>query len=182
MTIHERLAHFLGTCPDIKRAAFVADSATVHGAVTLGEDSSIFYGAILRGDIQTIIIGKGTNIQDGSIIHLADDYGVEIGEYTTVGHGAMIHACKIGNECLIGMRSTILDGAEIGDHCIIAAGAVVTPRTIIPSGSMVMGAPGKIKRQLTPQEIAGLRAQADKYVIVAKAHAARQAALAAAKA
>lgn len=182
MTIHERLSYFLGTLPDIEQAAFVADSATVHGAITLGEDSSIFYGAILRGDIQTIKIGKGTNIQDGSIIHLADDYGVEIGEYTTVGHGAMIHACKIGNECLIGMRSTILDGAEIGDHCIIAAGAVVTPRTIIPPGSMVMGAPGKIKRPLTPQEIAGLRPQADKYVIVAKAHAARQAALAAAKA
>ena len=171
MTTQERLDFFLQQQPDLSSAAFVAANATINGAVSLGKDSSVFYGAILRGDIQTIRIGEGTNIQDGSILHLADDLGVEIGNFTTVGHGAMIHACQIGNECLVGMRSTILDGAVIGDHCLIAAGAVVTPRTVIPPGSMVMGAPAKIKRQLTSEEIAGLRPWAEKYILVAKAHA-----------
>jgi carbonic anhydrase/acetyltransferase-like protein (isoleucine patch superfamily) len=175
MTTEERLAFYLGQSPRLEAAAFIADNATIHGAVTLGRDASVFYGSILRGDIQTINIGEGTNIQDGTIIHLADEYGVEIGSYTTVGHGAMIHACTIGNECLIGMRSTILDGAVIGDHCLVAAGAVVTPRTVIPPGSMVMGAPAKVKRPLTPEEIAGLRPWAEKYILVARAHAARQA-------
>lgn len=173
MTIHERLEKYLGKQPDVAKAAFVAPNATILGSVTLGTDSSVFYGAILRGDIQDIIIGNGTNIQDGTIIHLADEYPAIIGDYTTVGHGAMIHACTIGNECLIGMRSTILDGAVIGDHCLIAAGAVVTPRTVIPPGSMVMGAPAKVKRQLTEEEIAGLRPWAEKYIHVARAHAAR---------
>lgn len=173
MTIHERLEKYLGRQPDVAKAAFVAPNATILGSVTLGTDSSVFYGAILRGDIQDIIIGNGTNIQDGTIIHLADEYPAIIGDYTTVGHGAMIHACTIGNECLIGMRSTILDGAVIGDHCLIAAGAVVTPRTVIPPGSLVMGAPAKVKRQLTEEEISGLRPWAEKYIHVARAHAAR---------
>lgn len=171
MTIDERLSTYLGRTPEISAAAFVAPCAKIMGAVTLAPLSSVFYGSILRGDIQTITIGEGTNIQDGTIIHLADEYGVEIGSYCTVGHGAMIHACKIGNETLIGMRATILDGAEIGDHCLIAAGSVVTPRTIIPAGSMVMGAPAKVKRPLTDSEIAGLRPWAEKYISVAKAHA-----------
>ncbi|MCS7008570.1 MAG: gamma carbonic anhydrase family protein, partial [Chthoniobacterales bacterium] len=173
MTIQERLEKYLGRQPDTSKAAFVAPNATILGSVTLGEDASVFYGAILRGDIQDIIIGNGTNVQDGTIIHLADEYPAIIGDYTTIGHGAMIHACTIGNECLIGMRSTILDGAVIGDHCLVAAGAVVTPRTVIPPGSMVMGAPAKVKRQLTDEEIAGLRPWAEKYIHVAKAHAAK---------
>lgn len=179
MTTQERLDFYLQQEPELSEAAFVAKCAAIQGAVSLGRDASIFYGSILRGDINTIRIGEGTNIQDGTIIHLADDYDVEIGEYTTVGHGAMVHACKIGKECLIGMRSTILDGAVIGDHCLIAAGAVVTPRTVIPAGSMVMGSPAKIKRALREEEIVGLRHWAEKYVVVAKAHAARQKALAA---
>ncbi|MCX7712347.1 MAG: gamma carbonic anhydrase family protein [Chthoniobacterales bacterium] len=173
MTIQERLEKYLGRQPDTSKAAFVAPNATILGSVTLGENASVFYGAILRGDIQDIIIGNGTNVQDGTIIHLADEYPAIIGDYTTIGHGAMIHACTIGNECLIGMRSTILDGAVIGDHCLVAAGAVVTPRTVIPPGSMVMGAPAKVKRQLTDEEIAGLRPWAEKYIHVAKAHAAK---------
>lgn len=173
MTIHERLETYLGRQPDIARAAFVAPNAEIHGAVTLGPDSSVFYLSVLRGDIQTITIGAGTNIQDGTIIHLADEYPAIIGDFTTVGHGAMIHACTIGNECLIGMRATILDGAVIGDHCLVAAGSVVTPRTVIPPGSMVMGAPAKVKRPLTEEEIAGLRPWAEKYIHVARAHAKR---------
>lgn len=173
MTIQERLNKFFFREPDIAKAAFVAPCATVHGSVFLEEDSSVFYGAVLRGDIENIRIGRGTNLQDGVIVHLADDLGTEIGEFTTVGHGAIVHACTVGSECLIGMRATILDGSVIGDHCLVAAGSVVTPRTVIPPGSMVMGSPAKVKRALTPQEIAGLRGWAEKYIAVAKAHALR---------
>ena len=98
---------------------WVAPDAQVIGQVQLGEDAGIWFGAVLRGDINSIVIGEGTNIQDLAVIHLADDYGVTIGRYTTIGHSAIIHACDIGDECLIGMGATILDGAKIGDHCIV---------------------------------------------------------------
>lgn len=182
MTIQERLEKYLKQTPNIADAAFIAPCAEIHGAVTIGKNSSVFYKSVLRGDIQDIIIGKGTNVQDGSIIHTADDYPAIIGDYVTIGHGAIIHACTIGNECLIGMRATVLDGSVIGDHCLIAAGAVVTPNTVIPPGSMVMGAPAKVKRQLSEQEQQNLRVLwAEKYIYVAHAHAARCANLLAAK-
>lgn len=174
MTIDQRLAKFLSRQPDVSAAAFVAQSADLIGDVRIGPDSSVFYGCVLRGDIESILIGTGTNVQDGTIIHLADDLPAVVGDYCTLGHGAMVHACTIGNECLIGMRSVILDGAEIGDQCLVAAGSVVTPRTKIPAGSMVMGSPAKVKRELTPEERAGLRAWAEKYIHVARAHARRQ--------
>ncbi len=173
MTIDERLQTFLSRTPDTSAAAFVADSADLMGDVRLGVDSSVFYGCVLRGDIESIIIGEGSNVQDGTIIHLADDLPAIVGAYTTIGHGAMVHACRIGDECLVGMRSVILDGAEVGDQCLIAAGSVVTPRTKIPAGSMVMGMPGKVVRQLSDEERKGLRSWATKYVSVARAHAAR---------
>ena len=174
MTIDERLNKFLSRQPNTVDAAFVSDDAKLMGDVRLARDSSVFYGCVLRGDIESIIIGEGSNVQDGTVIHLADDLPAVVGAYTTIGHVAMVHACRIGDECLIGMRSVILDGAEIGDQCLIAAGSVVTPRTKIPAGSMVMGMPAKVVRQLSAEERAGLRAWAEKYVSVAKAHAAKQ--------
>ena len=120
--------------------------------------SSVWYGCVLRGDINSIVIGEGTNVQDGTIVHLADDYGVRIGNYTTIGHAAIIHACEIGNECLIGMGATVLDGARIGDRCIVGANALVTQRFVAPPGSMILGAPAKVVRLLTEQEVRGLRA------------------------
>jgi len=174
MTVQDRLEKFLSRKPELSSAAFVADDARIMGDVRLAKDASVFYGCVLRGDIESIIIGEGSNVQDGTIIHLADDLPSIVGAYCTIGHGAMVHACRIGDECLIGMRSVVLDGAEIGDQCLIAAGAVVTPRTKIPAGSMVMGTPGKVVRQLSPEERAGLRAWAEKYVHVAHAHAAKQ--------
>lgn len=141
----------------------------------MAADSSVFYGAVLRGDIETISIGEGSNIQDGVIIHLADDLPAVVGNYCTVGHGAIIHACTVEDECLIGMRATVLDGAVIGRESLVAAGALVTPGTHIPPGSMVMGAPAKVKRALTPEERAGLKRWAVKYVAVARAHRARHA-------
>ncbi len=173
MTLQERLAKHLGRAPDTARAAFVAPNATVLGDVTLGAASSVWYGCVLRGDINSIAIGDGTNVQDGTIVHLADDYGVRLGNFTTIGHAAIIHACDIGDECLIGMGATVLDGAKIGDRCIVGANALVTQRFIAPSGSMIVGAPAKVTRTLTEAEQRGLRGWAEKYIAVAKAHAAR---------
>lgn len=172
MTVQERLARFLGRAPEVKSAAFVAPNATVLGDVTLGPDSSVWYGCVLRGDINAIVIGEGSNVQDGTIVHLADDYGVRVGRHTTIGHAAIIHACDIGDECLVGMGATILDGARIGDHCIVGANALVTQRFVAPPGSMILGAPAKVVRSLTEEEQRGLRRWAEKYVQVARAHAA----------
>ncbi len=173
MTLHERLARHLGRIPDIARAAFVATNATIVGDVTLGVNSSVWYGCVLRGDINSIAIGEGSNVQDGTIVHLADDYGVRVGNYTTIGHAAIIHACDIGHECLIGMGATVLDGAQIGDRCIVGANALVTQRFVAPPGSMILGAPAKVVRPLTDDEQRGLRRWAEKYIEVARAHAGR---------
>lgn len=172
MNLEQRLARHLGRKPDTARAAFVAANATVLGNVTLGPNSSVWYGCVLRGDINSIEIGEGTNIQDLTMVHLADDYGVKVGRYCTIGHSAIIHACEIGDECLIGMGATILDGAQIGDHCIVGANALVTQRFVAPPGSMILGAPARVARALTEKELMGLRAWAEKYIAVAKAHAA----------
>lgn len=174
MDLKQRLARHLGKKPGMTKAAFVAANATVLGDVTLGAHSSVWYGCVLRGDINSIEIGEGTNIQDLAMVHLADDYGVKIGRYCTIGHSAIIHACEIGDECLIGMGATILDGAKIGDHCIVGANSLVTQRFIAPPGSMILGSPAKVVRALTEQELLGLRAWAEKYVVVARAHAGLQ--------
>ena len=172
MDIKERLARHLGRKPDTGSAAFVAPNATVLGDVTLGPLSSVWYGCVLRGDINSIVIGEGTNIQDLTMVHLADDYGTTVGRYCTIGHSAIIHACAIGDECLIGMGATILDGAQIGDRCIVGANALVTQRFTAPPGSLILGAPAKVVRSLTAAEQAGLRIWAEKYIAVAQAHAA----------
>jgi carbonic anhydrase/acetyltransferase-like protein (isoleucine patch superfamily) len=125
---------------------------------------------VLRGDINTIKIGEGSNVQDGTVIHLADDFGVKIGSYVTIGHSAMIHACEIGDECLVGMRSTILDGAMIGAQSIVGAGALVTKNSHIPEGSLVLGAPAKVVRSLSDEERSKLKALAEKYVKVSRGH------------
>ena len=174
MNVQERLALHLAHTPDTARAAFVAENATVVGHVTLGANSSVWYQCVLRGDINSIEIGDGSNVQDGTIVHLADDYGVKVGRRTTIGHAAIIHACEIGDECLIGMGATILDGARIGDRCIVGANALVTQRFVAPPGSMILGSPAKVVRALTAEEQAGLGKWAEKYVEVAKAHAARR--------
>lgn len=174
MELNQRLARHLGKKPDTTKAAFVAASATVLGDVTLGAQSSVWYGCVLRGDINSIEIGEGTNIQDLAMVHLADDFGVKVGRYCTIGHSAIIHACEIGDECLIGMGATILDGARIGDHCIVGANSLVTQRFVAPPGSMILGSPAKVVRALTEKELLGLRAWAEKYVVVAKAHAGLQ--------
>lgn len=173
MTLPERLQKHLGRTPDTARSLFVAANATVIGDVVLGPQSSVFYGAVLRGDIREIRVGEGTNIQDNAVVHLADDYGAFIGAWCTIGHSAIIHACTIGDECLIGMGATVLDGAKIGARSIVGANSLVPQRFECPPGSMVYGSPAKVVRPLTEAEQRNLRPWAEKYIVVAQAHAAR---------
>lgn len=159
-----RLESFLRRAPRLGTGVYIAKGGVVVGDVTLGDHSSVWYNAVLRGDIERIVVGHHSNIQDNAVLHLADDLPCLIGDYVTVGHSAVVHACTVGNECLIGMGATLLDGAVIGDQCIIGAHALVPPGKRIPPGSMVMGVPGKVIRELTPEERAGLRHWAEKYV------------------
>lgn len=142
---------------------FVEESATVMGRVTLGDYSSVWYGAVLRGDINEIHIGKYTNIQDLCVGHVEDDRGLYVGDYVTVGHSALLHGCVVRNGVLVGMGAIVLDGAKVGENAQVAAGAVVPPRMVVPPETLVMGTPAKVKRKLTAEEIAANRAMAEKY-------------------
>lgn len=155
---------FLHKKPTIGKNVFIAKGAIVFGDVTLGDHSSIWYNAVLRGDINRIVVGHHTNIQDNSVVHLADDYPCIVGNHVTVGHSAIVHACTIGDEVLVGMGATILDGAVIGEQCLIGANALVTLESEIPPGSLVLGSPAKVVRKLTTDERAKLKTWAEKYV------------------
>ena len=136
-----QLDQFLRRQPSLGKGVYLASTAVVVGDVTLGDHSSVWYHAVLRGDINYIKVGAYSNIQDGAVVHLADDYGCEIGDWVTIGHSAVVHACKVGDGCLIGMNCTILDGAEIGAQSVVGANALVTGGTKIPEGSLVLGSP-----------------------------------------
>jgi len=170
MTPAERLARHLVKTPDLARAVFVAANASIQGDVVLGRNSSVFYGAVLRGDFNEIRVGEGTNIQDNAVVHLSDDYGAIIGAWCTIGHSAIIHACTIEDLCLIGMGATVLDGAVIGRGSIVGAHALVTKGTHIPPGSLVMGTPAKVVRALRSEEIADIRTWADHYIELGPIH------------
>ena len=143
--------------PVIHPSAFVADNATVRGSVTLGANSSVFFGAVLRGDRAPITIGAGTNIQDNCVVHVDYDHPVTVGENVTVGHGAILHGCTVGDNTLIGMGAIVLNGAKVGSNCLIGAGALVPQNVEIPDGSLAFGSPAKIKGQLDEAAIAELR-------------------------
>jgi carbonic anhydrase/acetyltransferase-like protein (isoleucine patch superfamily) len=153
-----------GIAPQLAGSAWVADSAQVMGNVVLAEESSVWFGAVLRGDTETITVGKGSNIQDGSVLH--SDYGfpTTLGENVTVGHQVMLHGCTIGDESLIGIGATVLNGAKIGKNCLVGAGSLVTEGKEFPDGSMIMGTPAKVVRSLTPEQVEGLRRSAQHYV------------------
>jgi carbonic anhydrase/acetyltransferase-like protein (isoleucine patch superfamily) len=174
MTLSNRLKKHLGRKPRVATATFVAANATVVGDVVLGAGSSVFYGAVLRGDINEIRVGEGSNIQDNAVVHLADKFGVKIGSWCTIGHGAIVHACTVGNECLVGMGATILDGSVIGSRSIVGANSLVPQGFKCPPGSLVYGSPARVIRKLTASEQKSLRLWALKYVAVAKAHSALQ--------
>jgi gamma-carbonic anhydrase len=142
----------------------VAPGAALVGAVQLGDDVSIWYGAVLRADLAPIVVGPRANVQDGTVVHVADDTPCLIGAETVVGHRVMLHACRVGEGCLIGMQSTVLDDAVIGDGSVVGAGALVTQRMVIPPRSLVLGAPAKVVRKLTEDDERFHRAVAAKYV------------------
>lgn len=162
--LRKQLDAFRSRQPTLGRGVYIAQTGVVTGDVTLGDYSSVWYHAVLRGDINRIVVGHHTNIQDSAVLHLADDYACLVGNYVTVGHSAIVHACTVGDECLIGMGAVILDGAVIGEQCLIGARALVTQRMQIPAGSLVMGSPAKVVRALTVEERAGLKHWAEKYV------------------
>lgn len=149
--------------PQIHKNTFIADSADVLGDVTIGEGSSIWYSTVVRGDIENIKIGKYTNIQDNATVHTETNIPTELGDYTVVGHNAIIHGCTVGNNCLIGMGAIILNSAVVGDNSIIAAGSLITEGKVIPPNSLVMGSPGKVVRQVREEEISDIKKNALRY-------------------
>lgn len=162
-----------GKSPDIADSSvWIADSADVIGNVRLGADVGIWFGAVLRGDGELIDIGAGTNIQDNCTVHTDPGFPVSIGTNCTIGHKAIVHGCTIGNNSLFGMGATVLNGARIGDNCLIGASALVTEGKVIPDGSLVVGAPGKVIRQLDEAAIAGLTKSAEHYQANARRFAA----------
>jgi gamma-carbonic anhydrase len=162
---------FNDTTPKIHGTAFIAGDAVIIGDVEIGEDSSIWFGSVLRGDVNHIRIGDRTNIQDGTVIHVSSkDHPTILENNITVGHRVTLHGCHIESGCLIGIGSIVLDGARIGKNSLVAAGCLVTPNTHIPSGSLVMGSPARVKRPLTPKEIAGLETSWKNYVELSAAY------------
>jgi len=164
MNMDRQLDKFLAKTPKLGKGVFIARTATVIGDVTLGAHSSVWYGAVARGDLHRIVVGHHTNIQDNAVLHVADDFPCVVGNWVTVGHSAIVHACRVGDEVLVGMGAVILDGAVIGKQSLIGASALVTQGTKIPPGSLVLGAPAKVVRKLTTKERVGLKWWAEKYV------------------
>jgi len=156
--------------PEVSATAWVADSAQVMGRVTLEDGASIWYGSVLRGDNDSITIGRNSNIQDGSVLHTDHGVPLTVGEGVTVGHQVMLHGCSIGDNTLIGIQSVILNRARIGRNCIVGAGAVVTEGKEFPDGVLIVGAPAKVVRELTPEQIERLKLQSAHYVEQAQRH------------
>ena len=155
---------FLSCRPSIAPDVFIAPDAWVIGAVTIGERASLFFNVVVRGDIQPITIGAGTNLQEHVLVHSSHDLApVIIGESVTIGHRAIIHGCSIGKHSLIGMGATILDNAVVGEQCIIGAHTLITKGMIIPARSLVTGSPGKVQRAVTDDEVLGLQKSALHY-------------------
>jgi carbonic anhydrase/acetyltransferase-like protein (isoleucine patch superfamily) len=149
--------------PRIAESAWVADSAQVIGTVDLAEETSVWFGAVLRGDTELLTVGRGSNIQEGSVVHADVGFPVVIGENVTVGHQVMLHGCTIGDGSLVGIKAVVLNGAKIGKNCLVGAGALVTEGKEFPDGSMILGVPAKAVKQLTEAQIEGLRQSAEHY-------------------
>ena len=157
-----------GVQPEVAETAWIADSAQVIGRVVMGPDSSVWFGSVLRGDNDPITIGEGSNVQDGSVLHTDKGKPLDIGKHVTIGHNVILHGCTIGDESLIGMGAIVLNGAKIGKHCLVGAGALVTENKEFPDGSLIVGNPAKVVRQLTEEQIAGLKRSAQGYMANAK--------------
>jgi carbonic anhydrase/acetyltransferase-like protein (isoleucine patch superfamily) len=154
--------------PQIANNAFIAENSTIIGRCTIEENSSVWFNATIRADVNEIMIGKNVNIQDGSVIHCDHENPVSIADNVTIGHNAIIHGCSIGSNCIIGMGATILDGAIINENCIIGANSLITTGKQIPKGSLVMGSPGKVVRALSIAEIESIKKSVEGYVALSK--------------
>ena len=156
--------------PRIAATAWVADSARVIGRVVLGEGASVWYGAVLRGDNDLVTVGERSSVQDGCVLHTDMGYPLTLGDEVTVGHQVMLHGCTVGDGSLIGMQSVVLNGARIGRHCLVAAGAVVTEGKEFPDGVLIIGAPARVARELTPAQVLRMKRGALHYVEQADRH------------
>lgn len=157
------IRHFEGQVPEVDKKAWIAEGAAVIGKVTMKEFSSVWYNCTVRGDVNRIEIGKYSNVQDNTVLHVSDTHACIVGDYVTVGHAAILHACTIEENCLIGMGATVLDGAIVGKGSIIGAGALVTKGKVIPPNSLVLGSPAKVVKTLADSELESIHAQALKY-------------------
>jgi len=156
---------FRGIAPLVHPSCFVESSAQLIGDVRLGEQSSVWFNSVLRGDVQQIRVGRRSNIQDLCMVHVVRDrFATQLGDEVTVGHHVVLHGCRLGNRILVGMGAILLDGVKVGDDCVIAAGTLLTPGTEIPPGSLVMGSPGRVKRPVSDEERAWIARTAEHYV------------------
>ncbi|PFG20481.1 gamma carbonic anhydrase family protein [Serinibacter salmoneus] len=174
MTDHQQV-HLTDRRVHVDPSAWVAPGAVLAGAVHIGARSSVFYGVVLRGDCESITIGERSNLQDGVVVHVDDDYPTVVGDDVSVGHRAVLHGCTIGDGCLIGMSSTVMSGAVVEPGAMVAAGALVTPGKVIPSGTLAAGVPAKVVRDLTEAEKAHLAHNAAHYLEIAEEHRAAHA-------
>ncbi|VCU69198.1 Putative acetyltransferase EpsM [Pigmentiphaga humi] len=150
--------------PIIPASAYVAEQAAVIGKARLGEDASVWPGAVIRADNDDIVLGTGSNVQEGAVLHTDEGIKLSVGDYVTIGHQAMLHGCTIGDGTLIGIQAVVLNRAVIGRHCLVGAGAIVTEGKVFPDRSLILGAPAKVVRELTDDDIARLRKGAESYV------------------
>ena len=164
------LVPFNGSSPSVDGSAWVAPNATLVGAVSLAAGASAFFGTVVRADSNSIFIGERTNLQDNVVVHVDGDAPARIGSGVSVGHSAVVHGCTIEDDCLIGMNATVLNRAVVGHESLVAAGALVLEGTVIPPRSLVAGVPAKVRRELTDDEVAGIRRNADGYVQLSAAH------------
>jgi carbonic anhydrase/acetyltransferase-like protein (isoleucine patch superfamily) len=176
MTHESVLLPFDGHVPVLDESAWVAPGASVIGRATLGPRSSVFYGAVVRADTDAITLGEGSNLQDNVSVHADVGVPTTIGAGVSVGHNAVLHGCTIEDDCLIGMSATVLNRSVIGRGSLIAAGTVILEGTVIPPGSLVAGIPGKVRRELTDDEVEGIRRNAQHYVELSDTHRAAWAA------
>ncbi len=171
MSTNVTILPYEGKRPSIDQSVFLADGVRIVGDVTIGTDSSVWYNTVIRGDIHYVRIGRGTNIQDLSVLHVTHEtHPLEVGDQVTVGHKATLHGCTLRDRCLIGMGAIILDGALVEEQAMVAAGAVVPPGMKVPSGSLVAGVPARVIRELTEDELAEFVASSGRYIRYARKH------------
>jgi carbonic anhydrase/acetyltransferase-like protein (isoleucine patch superfamily) len=164
------LLDFYGRKPKVHKTCFIAPNATLIGSVTVSEHSSIWYNTVIRADLDEIVIGKKTCIQDNSVLHVDEGYPTYVGDNAIIGHRVVLHGCKIGNNVLIGIGAVVLNGVEIGESCVVAAGSVVTEKTRIPVGSLALGIPAKVVKKITDQHMGRIRKGVEMYAELAQKH------------